>query len=72
MTPLTLQAGGAGRLLLSYTLPATPQGDLAHGAGAFYVVDLAAPFSRSDQRINHAQHQASRSPTPATTRNDQC
>jgi hypothetical protein len=46
--PLTLQAGGAGRLLLSYTLPATPQGDLAHGAGAFYVVDLAAPFSRSD------------------------
>lgn len=46
--PLTLQAGGAGRLLLSYTLPASPQGDLAHGAGAFYVVDLAAPFSRSD------------------------
>ena len=48
MGPLTLQGGGAGRLLLSYTLPATPQGDLAHGAGAFYVVDLAAPFSRSD------------------------
>ena len=46
--PLTLQAGGAGRLLLSYTLPATPQGDLGHGAGAFYMVDLAAPFSRSD------------------------
>jgi hypothetical protein len=46
--PLTLQAGGAGRLLLSYTLPVTPQGDLAHGQGAFYVVDLAAPFSRSD------------------------
>jgi hypothetical protein len=46
--PLTLQAGGAGRLLLSYTLPVSPQGDLDHGAGAFYVVDLAAPFSRSD------------------------
>lgn len=46
--PLTLQAGGAGRLLLSYTLPATPQGDLDHGEGAFYVVDLAAPFSRAD------------------------
>jgi hypothetical protein len=46
--PLTLQAGGAGRLLLSYTLPSTPQGDLGHGASAFYVVDLAAPFSRSD------------------------
>ena len=46
--PLTLQAGGAGRLVLSYTLPATPQGDLAHGAASFYVVDLAAPFSRSD------------------------
>jgi hypothetical protein len=46
--PLTLQAGGAGRLLLSYTLPSTPQGDLAHGAGAFYVVDLTAPFSRLD------------------------
>lgn len=46
--PLTLQAGGAGRLLLSYTLPATPQGDLAQGAAAFYIVDLAAPFSRAD------------------------
>jgi len=46
--PLTLQAGGAGRLLLSYTLPASPQADLAHGAAAFYVVDLAAPFSRAD------------------------
>ncbi|KLK90306.1 hypothetical protein AA309_26340 [Microvirga vignae] len=46
--PLTLQGGGAGRLFLSYTLPATPQGDLGHGAAAFYVVDLAAPFSRSD------------------------
>jgi len=46
--PLTLQAGGAGRLLLSYTLPSTPQGDLGHGEGAFYLVDLAAPFSRLD------------------------
>jgi hypothetical protein len=46
--PLKLQGGGAGRLFLSYTLPATPQGDFAHGAGAFYVVHLAAPFSRSD------------------------
>lgn len=46
--PLTLQAGGAGRLLASYTLPGTPQGDLGHGAGAFYIVDLAAPFSRLD------------------------
>ncbi|HEU5483201.1 MAG TPA: hypothetical protein VFU80_08950, partial [Sphingomicrobium sp.] len=26
--PLTLQAGGAGRLLATYTLPASPQGDL--------------------------------------------
>jgi hypothetical protein len=46
--PLTLQGGGAGRLFLSYTLPETPQGDLAKGEGAFYVVDLAAPFSRAD------------------------
>src|SRR5262245_47400141 len=46
--PLTLQAGGAGRLLLTYTLPTTPQGDFGHGGGAFYIVDLAAPFSRSD------------------------
>ncbi|MET0742482.1 MAG: hypothetical protein ABWY78_03850 [Microvirga sp.] len=46
--PLTLQGGAAGRLFLSYTLPATPQGDLAHGAAAFYVVDLAAPFGRAD------------------------
>jgi hypothetical protein len=46
--PVTLQGGGAGRLFLSYTLPSTPQGDLASGAGAFYVVDLAAPFGRSD------------------------
>jgi hypothetical protein len=46
--PITLQGGGAGRLFLSYTLPATPQGDLGEGAGAFYIVDLAAPFGRAD------------------------
>ena len=46
--PVTLQGGGAGRLFLSYTLPSTPQGDLGHGAGAFYIVDLAAPFGRAD------------------------
>ncbi len=46
--PLTLQGGGAGRLFLSYTLPASPQGDLAQSEGAFYVVHLAAPFSRAD------------------------
>ena len=46
--PVTLQGGAPGRLFLNYTLPATPQGDLAHGAAAFYIVHLAAPFSRSD------------------------
>jgi hypothetical protein len=46
--PVTLQGGGAGRLFLSYTLPATPQGDLEKGAGAFYIVDLAARFGRVD------------------------
>jgi hypothetical protein len=46
--PITLQGGAAGRLFLSYTLPSTPQGDLGHGAGAFYIVDLAAPFGRND------------------------
>ena len=46
--PLTLQAGGAARLVLSYTLPASPQGDLGHGEAAFHIVDLAAPFSRAD------------------------
>jgi len=46
--PVTLQGGGAGRLFLSYTLPSTPQGDLGHSESAFYVVDLAAPFSRLD------------------------
>ena len=45
---VTLQGGGAGRLFLSYTLPSTPQADLGHGAGAFYLVDLAAPFGRGD------------------------
>jgi hypothetical protein len=46
--PVTLQGGGGGRLFLSYTLPATPQGDLGEGAGAFYIVDLAARFGRAD------------------------
>ncbi len=46
--PVTLQGGGAGRLFLSYTLPSTPQGDLGEGAGAFYIVDLAARFGRAD------------------------
>ena len=46
--PVTLQGGGAGRLFLSYLLPATPQGDLGQGAGAFYIVDLAARFGRAD------------------------
>lgn len=46
--PVTLQGGGAGRLFLSYTLPASPQGDLARSSAGFYVVDLAAPFSRLD------------------------
>jgi len=45
---VTLQGGGAGRLFLSYTLPSTPQADLGHGSGAFYIVDLAAPFGRVD------------------------
>lgn len=46
--PLVLQAGGAGRLLANYRLPSTPQGDQDHGDAAFYIVDLAAPFSRID------------------------
>ncbi|HEV7609825.1 MAG TPA: hypothetical protein VGO61_20995 [Steroidobacteraceae bacterium] len=46
--PVTLQGGGAGRLFLNYTLPSSPQGDLAVSGGAFYIVDLAAPFSRLD------------------------
>lgn len=46
--PLTLQAGAAGRLLLDYTLPGTPQSDQDEGGGGFYIVDLAAPFSRQD------------------------
>ncbi|HVU29507.1 MAG TPA: hypothetical protein VHE36_03820 [Sphingomicrobium sp.] len=46
--PLTLQAGVSGRMLLDYTLPSTPQSDQDEGGGAFYIVDLAAPFSRND------------------------
>lgn len=46
--PLTFQVGGAGRLLASYRFPPSPQGDQEHGEAAFYVVDLAAPFSRLD------------------------
>ena len=46
--PVTLQGGGAGRLFLSYTLPSSPQGDLALSSAGFYVADLAAPFSRLD------------------------
>jgi hypothetical protein len=47
-SPVTLQGGGAGRLFLSYTLPSSPQGDLEISSAGFYVVDLAAPFSRLD------------------------
>jgi hypothetical protein len=46
--PVTLQAGAPGRLLLSYLLPKTPQGDLGQGNANFYLTDLAAPFSRAD------------------------
>lgn len=46
--PLNLQAGTPGKMLLDYTLPATPQGDQSHGGGAFYIVDLASHFSRAD------------------------
>lgn len=46
--PVTLQAGGPGRLILSYQVPSTPQGDLWHGRANFYLADLAAPFSRAD------------------------
>ncbi len=46
--PLTLQAGVPGKVLLDYTLPASPQSDQSHGGGGFYVVDLAAHFSRAD------------------------
>lgn len=46
---LTLQGGAPGRLFLSYTLPATKlAGNLRRGEGAFFVVDLAAHFSRQD------------------------
>lgn len=46
--PVTLQAGGPGRLVLSYQIPSTPQGDLWHGRANLYLADLAAPFSRAD------------------------
>ncbi|MGH6658139.1 MAG: hypothetical protein ACREBM_00650, partial [Sphingomicrobium sp.] len=46
--PLTLQAGVPGKLLLDYTLPATPQSDQSSFGGGFYIVDLAAHFSRAD------------------------
>lgn len=46
--PVTLQAGGPGRLVLSYTLPKTPQSDLGVGRSNFYLTSLAAPFSRAD------------------------
>ncbi len=46
--PVTLQAGGPGRLVLSYQIPSTPQGDLWHGHANLYLADLAAPFSRAD------------------------
>lgn len=46
--PLILQAGAAGKLLLDYTLPRTPQSDQSSGGAGFYIVDLAAPFSRAD------------------------
>jgi hypothetical protein len=46
---LTLQGGGAGRLFLDYTLPSTQVGALlARGDAEFFIVDLAAPFSRLD------------------------
>lgn len=46
--PVTLQAGGPGRLVLSYQIPSTPQGDLYSGHANLYLADLAAPFSRAD------------------------
>ncbi len=45
---ITLQCGVPGRLVLNYNLPGTPQDDLDHGGAGFYVVDLAAIFSRED------------------------
>jgi hypothetical protein len=46
---LTLQAGVPGKLILSYTLPATKVGgNLRRGEGAFFMADLAAHFSRQD------------------------
>jgi len=46
--PVILQAGGPGRLCLSYQIPKTPQGDLSKGRANYYEADLAAPFSRAD------------------------
>jgi hypothetical protein len=45
---VTLQAGAADRLLLSYTLPTVYGGTLETGRGAFLVTDLAVPFGRRD------------------------
>lgn len=46
---LTLQAGGAGRLLVSYTLPRLLGAhSLDAGKAAFLMADLAAPFGRND------------------------
>ena len=45
---MTLSAGVPGRLMLSYLLPHTPQGDLGQGRANFYVTKLPAPFSRAD------------------------
>src|SRR5688572_29649672 len=49
---LTVQAGAPGRLLMSYTLPATQAGgNLQRGEAAFCKADLAAPFSRQDVEV---------------------
>jgi hypothetical protein len=46
--PVTLSAGVPGRLMLSYLLPRTPQGDLGQSRANFYTTKLPAPFSRAD------------------------
>lgn len=46
--PVTLSAGVPGRLMLSYLLPHTPQGDLGKSRANFYMTKLPAPFSRAD------------------------
>lgn len=46
--PVTLSAGVPGKLMLSYLLPHTPQGDLGQGRANFYMTKLPAPFSRAD------------------------